>query len=156
MSQPVVVEQSRAIPVTAEAAFAGALEIPLPTLLHRRHGPFPPIKTVQGQTHWAHSGDSRIVVPAGGGSMRETLTAVNAPQSFGYVITEIAGPMALLVSQVDGLWTFHAQGAGTRVSWRWTLHPSSTFTTPLVRVLGWLWDGYARQALESLSDYLVR
>lgn len=124
-------------------------------LLPRRYGPFPPIKTVQGQTRWARAGDSRTIVPVGGGSMRETLTDVEAPASFGYVITEIAGPMSLLVDHIDGLWTFTENGGGTRVSWRWTLHPTSALTAPVVTVLGWLWPGYARQALESLSRYLA-
>jgi hypothetical protein len=41
------------------------------------------------------------------------------------------------------------------VSWQWTLHPKSALTVPAVRVLAWVWPGYARQALESLSDYLL-
>lgn len=144
------------IPVAPAQAFVAAMEIPLPTLLPRRYGPFPPIKTVRGQTEWAQSGDSRTIVPAGGGSMRETLTDVQAPTSFGYRISEIAGPMALLVDHIDGLWTFSPQGGGTRVTWGWTLHPKSVLTAPVVAVLGALWNGYARGALESLSDYLAR
>lgn len=153
MAKPVVVEQSRVVPVGADTAFAAALDIPLPTLLHRRHGPFPPIKTVGGQTRWAHTGDSRTIIPLGGGSMRETLTGVDGPRSFGYAITEIAGPMALLVDHIDGRWTFQQQGGGTRVTWGWTLHPKSALTAPVVWVLGRLWPGYARQALESLARY---
>jgi hypothetical protein len=156
MARPVVVAQSRVLPTQPDAVLRAALDIPLPTLLHRRHGPFPPIRTVAGQTRWAQAGDSRTIVPAGGGSMRETLTGVDAPRSFGYAITEIAGPMALLVSHIDGRWTFDPQGAGTRVSWQWTLHPKSALTVPAVRVLARVWPGYARQALQSLSDYLHR
>lgn len=156
MAHPVVVEQSRAVAAAPEQAFAAALSIPLPTLLPRRYGPFPPIRTVRGQTSWAQAGDSRTIVPSGGGSMRETLTAVDAPASFGYRITEIAGPMALLVDHIDGRWTFTAQGAGTRVAWGWTLYPKSALTAPVVAVLGRLWNGYARLALGSLSDYLAR
>jgi hypothetical protein len=155
MAQPVAVEQSRIIPVGPDAAFNAALEIPLPTLLHRRHGPFPPIKTVAGQTRWAKAGDSRTIIPAGGGSMRETLTGVDGPRSFGYAITEIAGPMALLVDHIAGRWTFDQQGSGTRVTWGWTLHPKSALTAPVVWMLGRLWPGYARQALQSLSRYLA-
>jgi hypothetical protein len=50
MVQPLVVEQSRAIPVTRKAAFDGTVSIPLPTLFHRWYGPIPPIKTVTDQT----------------------------------------------------------------------------------------------------------
>lgn len=153
---PITVERSRAVAAAPEAAFAAALDIPLPRLLHRRYGPFPPIKAVTGQTGWERAGDSRTIVPAGGGSMRETLTAVDGPRSFGYAVTDITGPMALLVGRVEGTWSFTPAGAGTQVMWRWVLHPRSALAAPAVRVLGRLWNGYARQALESLSDYLAR
>lgn len=156
MTTPITVERSRVIPVATPDAFAGALAIPLPTLLNRRYGPFPPIKAVQGQTDWARAGDSRTIVPAGGGSMRETLTAVDAPGSFGYTITEIRGPMAMLVDHVDGTWTFTPGGAQTTVTWRWALYPRSALTAPVVALLGRLWGGYARGALESLSGHLAR
>ena len=152
---PVTAEQSRVVTAPPEKAFAAALHIPLPRLLNRRYGPFPPIAAVTGQTGWDRAGDSRTIVPVGGGSLRETLTAVDAPVSFGYRISEIGGPMALLVERIDGLWTFAAHDGGTRVSWRWTLHPKSALTAPVVRMLGRLWPGYARRALESLSDYLA-
>lgn len=152
---PVVVEQSRVIPVNAEAAFTAALDIPLPTLLPRRFGPFPPIKSVRGQAGWAKAGDSRTIVPAGGGSMLETLTGVDGPGSFSYSVTEIKGPMALLVDHIDGHWTFTPLGAGTQVAWRWTLYPKSVLTSPVVALLGRLWHGYARQALESLAGYAL-
>ena len=156
MANPVSVDQSRAIPATQEDAFAAALAITLPTLLYRRYGPFPPIKAVEGQTRWAEAGDGRTIVPAGGGSMRETLTGVDAPRSFGYAITDITGPMAMLVDRIDGRWTFRPQGTGTGVTWGWTLHPKSALSVPVVPVLARIWHGYARQALESLSDYLLR
>ncbi|MBU3750103.1 MAG: SRPBCC family protein [Mycobacterium sp.] len=155
MARLVAVEQSQVLNADPGKAFAAALDIPLPALLPRRYGPFPPIESVQGQTRWVQAGDSRTIVPAGGGSMRETLTDVDGPRSFGYAITEIAGPMALLVDRIDGLWTFSPQGGGTRVSWRWTLHAKSMLTLPVVRVLGWLWPGYARLALNSLAGYLA-
>ncbi len=153
---PVVVEQSRVIAAPVEKVFTAALDIPLPTLLPRRSGPFPPIKTVRGQTNWAQAGDSRTILPAGGGSMLETLTGVDVPVSFGYAVTEITGPMAFLVDHIDGLWTFRAEGAGTTATWQWTLHPKSVLTAPIVAVLGRLWHGYARQALHSLSAFIVR
>ena len=102
MAQPLVVGQSRAIPVGPEAAFSGTVPIPLPTLFHRWYGPIPPIKEVRDQ-----AGD------------------------------------------------WNAVGTGTRVTWRWTIHPKSSFAAPLLPVFGKLWMGYARQSLETLSDQLV-
>jgi hypothetical protein len=91
----------------------------------------------------------------GGGSMREKLTSVDPPRSFGYTLTDITGPMAPLVSHVEGEWSFAPADAGTTVTWRWVIHPRSVFAAPLLPVLGRLWKGYARQALEELSVQLV-
>lgn len=156
MSQPLVVEQSRAIPVDVEDAFGGTLPMPLPALFRRWYGPIPPIRDVLNQTgEWCAVGQTRTVVPAGGGSMREELTAVDPPRSFGYTLTDITGPMSPLVSRVDGAWVFGPAGTGTTVTWRWVIHPRSPLGPPALPVFGRLWRGYARQALEELSNYLV-
>ncbi len=157
MAQPLVVEQSRAIPVTQESAFDGTVPIPLPTLFHRWYGPIPPIKTVQDQTgDWDAVGKSRTVFLTGGGSMREELTSYDAPASFGYRLSDVKGPLAPLVKHVEGLWAFEPVGTGTLVTWRWTIHPRSAFVAPLLPVFGKLWLGYARASLEELSNLLVR
>ncbi|HYO00378.1 MAG TPA: SRPBCC family protein [Mycobacterium sp.] len=157
MAQPLVVEQSRAIPVTQEAAFDGTVPIPLPTLFHRWYGPIPPIKAVQDQTgDWDAVGKTRTVFLTGGGSMREELTSYDAPASFGYTLSDVKGPLAPLVEHVEGLWVFTPVGTGTKVTWRWTIHPRSAFAAPLLPVFGKLWLGYARQSLEELSNQLVR
>lgn len=151
-----VVERSRSIPVTVEDAFAGTLPIPLPVLFRRWYGPIPPIKEVRGQIgNWGTAGQTRTVILTGGGSMREELTSVDEPRSFDYTLTQITGPMSLLVGLVDGQWRFSPTGAGTQVTWRWTIHPRSALATPALPVLAKLWQGYARQALEELSAQLA-
>lgn len=156
MGHPVVVEQSRAIPVVPAEAFARTLPMPLPTLFARWYGPIPPITEVRGQTgDWSAAGQTRTIVLAGGGTMRETLTAVETPTWFGYTITGITGPMAPLIDHIDGAWIFSPRGTGTEVTWRWTLHRKSALTAPALPVFARIWRGYARQALESLSDYLL-
>lgn len=157
MGHPVVVEQSRAIPVAPAEAFARTLPMSLPTLFPRWYGPIPPIKQVRDQTgDWAAAGQSRTIVLAGGGTMRETLTTVQAPTGFGYTINAITGPMSPLIDHVEGEWIFAPHGTGTNVTWRWTLHRKSALTAPALPVFAWIWKGYARRALESLSDYLLR
>jgi hypothetical protein len=157
MAQPLVVEQSRAIPVSQEQLFRDMVPMPLPTLFHRWYGPIPPIKAVRDQTgDWDAVGKSRTVVLSGGGSMREQLTSYDEPRSFGYTLSEVKGPMAPLVDHVEGLWSFEPVGTGTKVTWRWTIHPRSAFTAPALPVFGRLWLGYARQSLEELSNQLVR
>jgi hypothetical protein len=157
MAQPLVVEQSRAIPVSQDDAFNRTAPIPLPTLFRRWYGPIPPIKAVHDQTgEWDAVGKSRTVQLTGGGSMREQLTSYDAPRSFGYTLSEVKGPLAPLVDHVDGMWSFEPAGTGTKVTWRWTIHPRSAFAAPLLPVFGKLWLGYARQSLEELSHQLVR
>lgn len=156
MTQPLIVEQSRAIPVSVENAFRGTLPMPLPTLFRRWYGPIPPIKNVLNQTgEWGTVGQTRTVVLTGGGSMREQLTHLAAPDSFGYILSDITGPLSPLVSRVDGQWLFAPAGTGTRVTWRWTIQPRSRLAAPALPVVGRLWRGYARQALEDLSSELV-
>ncbi|GLP74015.1 hypothetical protein TUM20983_11250 [Mycobacterium antarcticum] len=156
MAQPMVVEQSRAIPVSLESAFDGTVPIPLPTLFSRWYGPIPPIKAVRDQTgDWDAVGKTRTVVLTGGGSMREQLTTYDPPTSFGYALTDVRGPLAPLVDHVDGLWAFTQVGTGTKVTWRWTIYPRSGLAAPLLPVFGKLWRGYARQSLEELSNRLL-
>jgi hypothetical protein len=157
MAQPLVVEQSRAIPVTSEAAFTGTVPMPLPTLFRRWYGPIPPIRAVVDQAgDWDAVGKSRTIVLTGGGSMREQLTSYDPPRSFGYTLSDVKGPMAPIVARVEGLWSFEPVGTGTKVTWRWTIYPRSAFTARVLPVFGRLWRGYARQSLEELSNQLVR
>ena len=60
-----------------------------------------------------------------------------------------------LRDHVDGEWVFEPIGNGTNVTWRWTIHPRTALTAPLLPVFGKLWKGYARQSLEELSRQLV-
>lgn len=131
--------------------------MPLPALFRRWYGPIPSIKQVREQSgEWDAAGRTRTVMLTGGGSMREELTSVDPPHSFGYILSGITGPMSPLASHIDGEWRFDAAGTGTRVTWRWVIHPRSSLVVPVLPVFVRLWRGYARQALEVLSDHLVR
>ncbi len=150
------VEQSRDIPVSVDDAFHGTLPMPLPTLFRRWYGPIPPISRILNQTaDWSTVGESRTIVLTGGGSMREELTNIDPPRAFGYTLTEIKGPMAPLVGLIEGEWRFDPAGTGTKVTWKWVLYPRSRLAAPALPVFGLLWRGYARQALEDLSERLV-
>lgn len=155
MTTPVSVERSRAIPVAPAEALARTLPMPLPTLFAHWYGPIPPITGVRDQTGWGSPGDTRTIVLSGGGTMRETLTTVDPGHWFGYTINGITGPLAALIDHVDGSWIFDPAGTGTRVTWRWVLHPKSAFTAPALPVFARIWRGYANRSLETLSDYLV-
>jgi hypothetical protein len=155
MVEPITVEQSRAIPVELERAFDVTLPIPLTAIFSRRYGLLPPIKQVRGQDGiWGQVGQSRIVVTTAGGTMRELLTAVDSPHSFSYRLSDITGPLRPLVDGIDGRWEFAPKGTGTLITWRWILHPRrmGSRVMPLITLM---WRGYARQALELLSEQLL-
>jgi hypothetical protein len=156
MTSSLAVEQSRLIPVGLDDAFAGTLPVPLPTIFSHWYGPIPPIKEVREQTgEWNAPGQTRTVLLTGGGSMREELTSVDPPHSFGYTLTDLTGPLALLVGHAEGQWVFTASGSATTVTWRWIIHARSALVAPLLPLVGRLWKGYARRSLETLSVLLT-
>jgi polyketide cyclase/dehydrase/lipid transport protein len=156
MAQSIVVQESRVIPVAAAEAFHRTLPAPLPEVFKRWYGPIPPVKGVRAQTGaWDAAGQTRTVRLAGGGGMREELTSVEAPRSFGYRLTEISGPMALLVDHILGEWVFGPVADGTDVTWRWDIRARSPVTSWLLPLLGRTWKGYARQALRDLETTLT-
>jgi hypothetical protein len=156
MAQSLVVEESRVIPVPVEEAFHRTLPMPLPDLFKHWHGPIPPIKEVRDQTGaWDAAGQTRTVRLAGGGSMREELTSVDPPRSFGYLLTKVRGPMTLLVDHVAGEWIFTPAEGGSEVTWRWTIHRKSMLTAWALPVFARIWKGYARLALRDLADALT-
>jgi hypothetical protein len=155
MASPITVESSRAIPVGLQQAFEGTLPLPLTTIFSRRFALLPPIKEVRDQHGaWGQSGQSRMIITSDGGTMRELLTDVQPPRSFSYRLTDITGPLRPLVQSIDGRWEFAPKGTGTEITWRWTLHPrhAGAVILPLITMM---WRGYARQALELLSEQLL-
>jgi len=156
VGKSLTVAESRVVAVPAAEAFARTLPVPLPALFNRWHGPFPPIRQVSEQTGgWDAAGQTRTVRLAGGASMREELTVVDPPRSFGYRLTDIGGPMALLVDHVVGEWLFDPKGDGTEITWRWHIHARSPLTSWALPLFGSLWKGYARRSLANLSVLLT-
>jgi hypothetical protein len=156
MPQSLVVAQSRFIPISSEIAFHPMLVMPLTEVFKRWYGPIPPIKEVRDQIGgWDAAGQTRTVRLVGGGGMREELTSVDAPRSFGYRLAEVKGPMALLVDHVVGEWVFAPAEGGTELTWRWNIYAKSPLTSWALPVFGRLWKGYARQTLQELSVLLT-
>lgn len=150
-------EQSRVIPVDVDTAFRRTLSASLPTIFSRWYGPISPVRAVRDQSgDWANAGQTRTVVQVGGGSMREELTLVDAPKTFGYALTGVKGPLAPLVDHIDGEWLFAPTGTGTTVTWRWTIYPKSGAAGLAMPAFAILWRGFARQGLEQLSGELLR
>ena len=151
------VERSRAYPVTVEHAWHVVLPTPLDQVFTRWFGPLPPVREVRDQvSEWGTVGQTRTIVLADRGTLRETLVSVDRPRSFGYRISDVSGPMKPLASSIDGLWTLEEAGTGVRVTWAWTLHPASSAAGLLMPAFARMWRGYARQALDELERILVR
>jgi hypothetical protein len=147
---------SRTYPLAVGPAFDAVLPLPLPFLFSRRYAALPSIREVRDQDgEWGTLGQTRTIVLADGGTMRETLTVLDRPSSFGYTIDRVSGPMRPLASTIDGLWTFEEAGTGVRITWSWTVHPASAATALLMPAFGRMWRGYARQAMELLEQALV-
>jgi hypothetical protein len=152
---PILVEQSRAIPVEVQHAFHRTLPMSLPTIFCRRYALLPPVKEVRGQVGtWGQVGQVRTVVTSDGGTMREVLTEVDAPHSFSYHLSDITGPMRPLVDSIEGYWEFTSKGTGTLITWRWTLHPRGV-GAPFMPLITRMWLRYATQSLEQLSELLL-
>ncbi len=151
------VSSSRSVPAEVERSFDVVLAEPLPRIFCRRYGPFGPVREVRDQTgeEWGTVGQSRRIVLTDGGAITERLTAVDRPTAFGYQISEVKGPLKALVSTIAGEWRFEPAGTGTRITWTWVLEPASSVSRCALPVLGRLWRGYARQALEEVEKILV-
>jgi hypothetical protein len=148
--------RSRTYPVGVARAFDAVLSLPLPGLFSRRYAALPPIVAVRDQDgEWGEVGQTRTIVLADHSTMRETLTTFDRPASFGYRLDALRGPLRPLASEVDGRWDFDKAGTGARITWSWTVHPSSAAASLLMPALGRMWQGYARQALEQLERVLL-
>ena len=87
--------------------------------------------------------------------MREALLAVVAPRRFSYELTDLTGAFKLLDASIDGSWSFDPVGTGARVTWEWIIHPADSPAAVGLPVLGMLWKGYARRALDQLDELMV-
>src|SRR5690349_21950935 len=103
MTSAVHLARSRTYPAGVKRAFEELLPYELDRLFDHRYAAIPAIKGVRDQAGpWGTPGQTRTVLLAGGGSMRETLVEVRPPNLFSYHLDEITGPMKALASSVDG------------------------------------------------------
>jgi hypothetical protein len=124
-------------------------------LFSRWFGPLPPVVSTDGPEPWGTEGQTRTVRTADGGTLHEELVGVARPAEFTYRLSRITGAMGWLIAEVDGGWRFEAVGTGTRIEWFWTIHFTSDVAAWFGPTVGWLWRGYARQALERLEQLMV-
>ncbi len=155
MASPLIVQHSHEYPVSVERAFDTVMGVSLPEIFDQRYLAIPGIREIRGQVGaWDAVGQTRTIVLKDRGTMLERLTLVERPTRFGYQISDVTGPMKPLVSSADGLWTFEAAGAGTRVTWQWTVHPRNAVAGLAMPVFARLWQGMARQGMTKLETLL--
>lgn len=151
------VEASRVVPIAPEAAFDRLMEARLPEVFARRYAAFPAVTDVTDQPEdWGTVGQTRVIVLADGGRLRETLTDVERPSGFAYRLDGIEGPLRHFVRSIDGAWTTTAHADGTRIGWAWTFHPKASPARLTTSVMGRMWMGYADRALLQLETILTR
>ena len=148
--------ESQTVPAPPEQVFDLLLGREPQRIFSRRHGPIPPLREVRaGGGPFAEPGDSRILVLADGGSMRETLTEVTRPRVLGYTLTELTGPLKPLAERVVGTWTVEPVGTGCRVTWAWQLHPTGRAGALGLSLFARFWPGYARKGLAELERLVL-
>jgi hypothetical protein len=149
-------ESSRTFPVSVEHAYDVVLPTPLPGVFSRRYAAIPAVREVRGQQgEWGTVGQTRTIRLADGGTLRETLTSVDRPNAFDYLISDVTGPMKPIVTGLEGRWRFEPAGTGVRITWAWTVHPRGRLGDLAMPVFARMWRGYARQAMDEIEHLLV-
>lgn len=152
---PLELHARRSIPVGVDVAYDAVLPMPLPQVFSRRFLALPPVREVRDQAGaWGAVGQTRTIVLADRGTMRETLTSVTPGTSFGYDIEPLTGPLKPLVAGAEGSWAFAGAGEGVEVSWHWSVTPTRAGAL-VMPAFGRMWQGYARQALEEIERALL-
>ena len=150
------VSASALLPVTPEVAFDVLLDAPIEDILGDRTGLSPPVVETRGQGGaWGTPGQSRTFVLGDGGTILETLVAADrATCDYRYRLTDVTGPMKLLVTYVDGRFSFVPEGAGTRVTWSWALHPAHAVARLAMPVFAVFWRRAAAKMFDRLGSRL--
>ena len=151
------VDASRLVAVEPTQAFDRLIAARLPEIFSRRYAAFPAVREVADEPdEWGTVGQTRTIVLTDGGSLRETLTSVDRPHGYTYVLDDLQGTLRHFVSTIEGAWSITPHGTGAQIGWAWTLHPKAPPARLTMNVIAKMWKPYADRALEDLETILMR
>src|SRR5690242_15377825 len=153
---PYLLSSSADFATTPEVAWDALVAAPLEVLFTERSGPIPPVVRCEGQAGaWGSPGQTRTVVLSDGSSNLETLVGSDrATLDYRYVLSDFKGPFKALVRTIDGQFAFAPEGAGTRVTWTWSMHPTNPVGGLALRVVGVFWRRWAGRMWPRFGDRL--
>jgi len=154
---PVVSEVFTRVPLSCGAAFQAITALDVPRVF-RGHGPLPAVEALDEPIgNWESVGHSRRICLSDGSHVRETLTAVDRPRGFSYVVEGFSGVIRWLTLRATGQWTFEAiSDRETLIRWRYAYEPRSAAAWPLLWLVNQLlWRGYMRKVIDAIGVLLA-
>jgi hypothetical protein len=150
-------QKSQTFAATVEQAYDVVCTAPLTDIFSRRYLAIAAIAEVTGQEgEWGEAvGQTRTIRLTDGATMLETLIAVDRPHHFDYSISELTGPLKMLVSGIDGRYSFEPDGGGVTVTWRWVVTPKGLVGKLAMPVFAAMWSQYASRAMGQIQLLLV-
>lgn len=112
----------------------------------RGFGPIPRVVDTEQEGAWGSIRDRRLIRVGDGSRFVEEQLTTDEPHSCSYRLIDFTGPQS---------WNFEAARDGTRVTWAWTVNPS-TAAAALMPIVAAFWRGYSGRALRVIHDEVQR
>lgn len=150
-------QKSQTFAATLEHAYDVVCTAPLTEIFSRRFLAIASIAEVTGQAgEWGEAvGQTRTIRLSDGATMLETLTAVDRPKHYDYAISELTGPLKMLVAEIAGRYSFAPDGAGVKVTWSWDVTPKGVPGKLAMPIFAAMWSRYASRAMGQIQLLLV-